>query len=73
MPGVQTVHATPRYDRAIAAVADLLSRLKLDFAFVGNVARSAWLGSRVENGSLDVVVVMTPEQKNNVAMMASNR
>src|SRR5689334_6856968 len=73
MPGVQNVHATPRYDRAIAAVADLLSRLKLDFAFVGNVARSAWLGSRVEKGSLDVVVVMTPEQKNNVAMMASNR
>ena len=73
MPGVQTVHATPRYDRAIAAVADLLSRLKLDFAFVGNVARSAWLGSHVEKGSLDVVVVMTPEQKNNVVMMASNR
>jgi hypothetical protein len=73
MPGVQTVHATPRYDRAIAAVADLLSRLKLDFAFVGNVARSAWLGSRVEQGSLDLVVVMTPEQKGNVAMMAGNR
>ena len=73
MRGVQTVHATPRHDRAIAAVADLLSRLKLDHAFVGGVARSAWLGSHVEHGSLDVVVVMSPEQKNSVAMMANNR
>lgn len=73
MPGVQTVHAIPRYDRAIAAVTDLLTRLRLDFAFVGNVARSVWLGSAVDNGSLDVVVVMSPEQKNSVAMMANNR
>ncbi len=73
MPPVQTVHAIPRYGRAIAAVTDLLSRLRLDFAFVGDVARAAWLGSSVDHGSLDVVVVMSPEQKNSVAMMANNR
>ena len=73
MRRVQTVHASPRYDRAIAAVADLLARLRLDFVFVGTVARSAWLGSRVEGGSLEAVALMAPEQKSQVAMMAGNR
>jgi hypothetical protein len=73
MRRVQSVHASPQYGRAIAAAADLLSRLRLEFVFVGSVARSAWLGSRVERGSLEVVVLMTPEQKSQVAMMANNR
>ena len=73
MPRVQDVRATARYTRAIAAVSDLLSRLRLEFIFVGSVARSAWLGSRVEHGSLDLIALMTAEQKNQVAMMASNR
>ena len=70
---MQSVRATARYSRAIAAVSDLLTRLRLDFVFVGNVARSAWLRSRVERGSIDVMAVMSSEQKNQVAMMASNR
>jgi hypothetical protein len=73
MRGVQTVRATPRYERAIAAVADLLARLRVDFIFVGSVARSAWLGSRMERGSLDLIALVGPEQKNQVAMMAGNR
>jgi len=73
MRRVLTVHATAGYDQAIAAAADLLTRLRLDFAFVGNVARAAWLGTTVERGSLDILAVMAPEQKNQVAMMASNR
>lgn len=70
---MQSVRATARYSRAIAAVSDLLARLHLEFAFVGGVARSAWLGTRVERGSIDVVALLTAEQKNQVAMMASNR
>jgi hypothetical protein len=70
---VQSVRATARYSRAIAAVSDLLVRLRLEFAFVGSVARSAWLGTLVERGSIDVVALLTAEQKNQVAMMASNR
>src|SRR5688572_10537677 len=70
---VPTVRASDRYVRAIDAIADLLSRLRLDFLFVGNVARAAWLGSRVESGSLDILALMAPQQKNQVAMMASNR
>ncbi len=73
MPRVQNVHASPRYSRAIAAISDLLAKLRLEFIFVGTVARAAWLGSAVEDGALDVVVLMTPEQKNQVAMMANNR
>lgn len=73
MRRVQSVHASPRYDRAIAAVADLLARLRLEFVFAGSVARSAWLGSRVHQGSLEVITLMTSEQKSQVAMMAGNR
>src|SRR5439155_12099803 len=48
-------------------------RLRLDWIFVGGVARSAWLGGSVEGGAIDVVALMQPQQKNQVAMMASNR
>ena len=70
---VRPVRANARYGRAIDATADLLARLRLDFLFVGAVARAAWLGNRVESGSVDVIALMAPEQKNQVAMMASNR
>jgi hypothetical protein len=73
MRGVQSVCASARYERAIAAVADLLARQKVGYIFVGSVARSAWLGSRVERGSLELIALVGPEQKNQVAMMANNR
>lgn len=73
IPRVHPIVATEPYQRAIHAVADLLGRLKLDFAFVGSIARSAWLGGIVDAHSVDVVAMLTPEQKNQVAMMASNR
>ena len=73
MRRVLTVRVSERYGRALDATADLLTRLRIDFAFVGAVARSAWLGSTVERGSLDVLALMQSPQKNQVAMMASNR
>lgn len=41
--------------------------------FAGSVARSAWLGIDVSSGSIDVLALMNAPQKNQVAMMASNR
>lgn len=70
---MEPVRATARYGRAIAATADLLSRLRIEWMFVGSVARVAWLGGEVHKGSLDLVALMTAEQKNSVAMMGSNR
>lgn len=67
------LRATPRYTRAIEAVADLLSKLRIESMFVGSVARSAWLGGLIDSGSIDVLGVMQPQQKNQVAMMAGNR
>ncbi|HEY6842702.1 MAG TPA: hypothetical protein VI391_00925, partial [Thermoanaerobaculia bacterium] len=64
---------SPRYARAIDAIRELLTRLRLEWTFVGAIARAAWLGGVVEGGSIDVVALMKPEQKNQVAMMASNR
>jgi hypothetical protein len=67
------VRANARYGRALHAVHELLTKLRLDFAFHGGVARAAWLGGEVAAGSIDVLAVLSPEQKNNVCMMASNR
>ncbi|MFP5247087.1 MAG: hypothetical protein ACLGH0_10375, partial [Thermoanaerobaculia bacterium] len=67
------VRATARYSQAIHAIADLLSRLKIDALFVGGVARSAWIGSEVGTGAIDVLALMTAPQKNQLAMMAANR
>ncbi len=58
---------------AVLAVTDLLAKLKIDHAFVGDVALSAWLGEKVEKAPIDVLAVLSSEQKNQVAMMASNR
>jgi hypothetical protein len=66
------IRATPRFTRAIEAVADLLSKLRIESMFVGSVARAAWLGGLIDSGSIDVLGVMQPQQKNQVAMMASN-
>ena len=70
---MQTVHATPRYQRAIDAIAELLGKLRIESMFVGGVARSAWLGDDVSRGAVDVLALMNAPQKNQVAMMASNR
>lgn len=70
---MRTIRAGARQARTIEAVAELLTKLRLEFVFVGAVARSAWAGGIADAGPVDVLAVMSPEQKNNVAMMASNR
>jgi len=69
---MHSLRATPRFTRAIEAVAELLSKLRIESMFVGSVARAAWLGGLVDSGSIDVLGLMQPQQKNQVAMMASN-
>ena len=70
---MRPVQATARLSRALHATADLLTRLRLDFAFVGHVARAAWLGRVLDRGPIDVIALLYPEQKGQVAMMASHR
>ena len=66
------ISAAGPHERAIAAAGELLTKLRLDFMFAGSVARVAWLGGAVERGSIDVVAIMQPQQKAQIAMMASN-
>jgi len=70
---MQAIRADARYTRALHATAELLEKLRIDAMFVGGVARSAWLGEDVASGAIDVVAVMNAPQKNQLAMMASNR
>ena len=67
------IRATARYSRAIHAIAELLGKLKMDAMFVGGVARAAWLDVELGSGAVDVLAVMTAQQKGQVAMMAANR
>jgi hypothetical protein len=68
---VHRIVAAPSHARAIRAVADLLSRLRLDSVFVGGVARAAHLGDPA-GGSVDAVATMGSQQKSQLAMMAKN-
>lgn len=67
------VEASEPYLAAVAAVDDLLQRLRTERAFVGSVAVAAWLGRRVDRGAIDVLVALSPEGRTQVPMMASNR
>lgn len=73
MPTPLAVDATPAHAAAIRAISELLDILKLQSAFVGDVALSAWLGKPVGSGSVDVLAVLTPERMRQVPMMASHR
>ncbi len=66
------VAATERYASAIDATGELLTKLQLEFMFVGSVARVAWIGGTIDSGSVDVVAVMQPQQMGQIATMAAN-
>jgi len=67
------IRASARYLRAIQSTAELLTKLRVESMFVGSVARSAWLGTEVDRGAVDVLALLNAPQKNQLAMMASNR
>ncbi|HJQ39621.1 MAG TPA: hypothetical protein VKB93_20955 [Thermoanaerobaculia bacterium] len=70
---MHAIRATAAHAAAIEAIAQLLGKLRIESMFVGSVARSAWLGTEVASGAIDVLALMNAPQKNQVAMMASNR
>jgi hypothetical protein len=70
---MHAIGASARYSRAIHSTAELLAKLRIESIFVGSVARGAWLGESIERGSIDLLALMNPQQKNQLAMMASNR
>lgn len=70
---VYPLAASPAYERAIAAVADLLTRARLASVFAGGVARCFHLGVPVTAGSVDAIALMGGEQKNQIVMMATHR
>lgn len=70
---MQAIRATARYNRAIHATAELLTKLRVEAMFVDAVGRAAWLGGEVGSGAVNVLVLMNAPQKNQLAMMAANR
>ena len=67
------IRATPRYGRALNAIADLVEKMRIDAMFVGHVARAAWLGGEIDAGSIDLLALMNAPQRGQLAMMAANR
>jgi hypothetical protein len=70
---MHSIRAAARYNRAIHATAELLSKLRIDAIFVGGVARAALLDVEVDSGAVDVLALMNAPQKGQLAMMAANR
>jgi hypothetical protein len=66
------IDAAAEHESAVLAVAALHGKLKLQNAFVGTVAFSAWTGRRVEAGAVDLLAMLSPERMRQVPMMASN-
>lgn len=66
------IEAARTYERAIFATSSLLGKFRMQYAFVGGVAESAWLGSKMKTGSVDVVAVVSPEQREMIPKMAAN-
>lgn len=64
------VTASKGHELAIEAVASLLAKFKVDCAFVGQVAESAWLQKPVEKGSIDVLAMVGPDRRQQIPMMA---
>jgi hypothetical protein len=58
---------------AVRATEELLTKLRIAHAFVGEIAISAWLGRPAAAGSVDVLALVTPDRSQQVPMMASNR
>jgi hypothetical protein len=69
---MHAIRASARHTRALQSTASLLAKLRVESVFVGTVARAAWLGDPIEDGSIDALALMNAPQKNQVAMMASN-
>ena len=67
------IRASARYSRAIHATAELLTKVRIDAMYVGGVARSAWIGSTVDSGAIDLIALMNAPQRGQLAMMASHR
>lgn len=66
------IDAAAEHESAVLAVAALHGKLKLQNAFVGSIAFSAWTGRRVEAGAVDLLAMLSPERMRQVPMMASN-
>jgi len=67
------LEASPRYQRPILALTELVGKLRLDYCFVGTIAKAFWLGQTTEDGAIDLLVVLTPDRSAQLPMMAGNR
>jgi hypothetical protein len=73
MNEIPRVRLSARYEKAIRAALELLEKFRVEVAFVGGVAESAWLGESVEGGSIDLLALVSPERRQQIPMMAANR
>ncbi|HXI13688.1 MAG TPA: hypothetical protein VNM92_13745 [Thermoanaerobaculia bacterium] len=58
---------------AAAATVELMMKLRISFAFVGDIALSAWLGRSSVARQVDLLAVVSPEGKQQIPMMAGHR
>ena len=69
----RTIHARPEVIEAMSAIWRLLGTLRVEAAFVGAAATSAWLDRPIDATSVDLVAMLSPDGVHQVPMMAGNR
>ncbi|MEO8215760.1 MAG: hypothetical protein ABI718_01640 [Acidobacteriota bacterium] len=73
MDSILTIDLSEPYRQTMEAVAELLTRLRVENIFVGAAALAAWMGSEFNKGSVDVLAAVSPEGSRQIPMMASHR
>ncbi|HUP65574.1 MAG TPA: hypothetical protein VM557_09855 [Thermoanaerobaculia bacterium] len=69
-----TIEGDPARLSAARALVSLMTQLRMGFAFVGDVARSAWLGAPLtKGGAVDLLALIPADRAGQIPMMASNR
>lgn len=67
------IGASADYERVIVALLNLFRGMRVNHAFVGTVAGSAWLGRHVEDGSIEALVAVGADGARTLPMMAQHR
>ncbi|HEU5163484.1 MAG TPA: hypothetical protein VFV54_10090 [Thermoanaerobaculia bacterium] len=69
-----TLTGDPTRLAAVTALAELFGALRMEYAFVGEIALAAWLGDPVgDRGPVDLLALIQTDRSRQIPMMATNR
>ena len=68
------LNGDPNRIAAVSALAELFGALRMEYAFVGEIALAAWLGEpAADRGPVDLLALIQTDRSRQIPMMATNR